>query len=192
LIAPEITAGYLALSNVTFVDTAALSSDADLMIWRFLLFFTLFTAQLQAADPEKTSSIFEIRMVYDQPTPNATELELARKIPDHETVTQKLIVARRALLDASSVKSATVMKDHITKDPQIMVRFSGTGTKQFSKITRENIGRQLAIVIEGKLIMAPRIQEEIPSGSAVIHGDFTPTEAKNIADKINQAAKTKD
>ena len=163
------------------------------MTWRLFLFITLLILELPAAHaitPEKTTRFLEIRMVYDQPTPDATELEMTRKTQAGETITQKLIVGNRALLDVSAVKSAAVTKNHLSKDPEITLHFTEFGTKLFSKITRENIGRQLAIVIDGKLIMAPRINGEIPSGSAVIHGNFTEAEAKDIATKINQTAKS--
>lgn len=52
------------------------------------------------------------------------------------------------------------------------------GAETFAKITRENIGRQLAITLDGVVQTAPKINTEIPSGSGVITGDYTVEQAK--------------
>jgi preprotein translocase subunit SecD len=161
------------------------------MRWKLLFLGGLLLIQLHAADQQSKSGIFEMRMVYDQHTPNSTELALTKKTSTGETSIQKLIVGNRPLLDVTSVRSAKVIRDPITKDPQISIEFTETGKKQFSKVTRENVGRQLAVLIDGKLIMAPRIEQEISGGTAMIAGDFTREEAKEIAEKINKAANTK-
>jgi preprotein translocase subunit SecD len=173
------------------VDTDDRSTQVCFMSWKLMFASVWLFAQLHAADQPDKTKIFEIRMVYDQSTPNTTELELTRKISARETSTQKLIVGNRALLDVNSVMSAKVIKDPNTKGPQISLKFNESGQKKFSKITRENVGRQLAIVINGKLIMAPRINEEISGGTAMIVGDFSETEAKETADRINNAANRK-
>ena len=55
------------------------------------------------------------------------------------------------------------------------------GIKQFAQITKDNIGERLAIVLDGNVYTAPRINESIPSGEAVISGRFSPDEAKDLA-----------
>ena len=67
----------------------------------------------------------------------------------------------------------------------IEVNLTGEGTKKFAQITKDNIGKDLAIVIDGKVIMAPKIQTPILDGRCQIHGRFTRAEAEDMALKIN-------
>ena len=55
-------------------------------------------------------------------------------------------------------------------DPQISFRFDGEGAAAFAKVTSENIGRQLAIILDGELNSAPVIKSAITEGSGVISG----------------------
>jgi preprotein translocase subunit SecD len=54
------------------------------------------------------------------------------------------------------------------------------GTRIFADITRTNIGQRLAIVLNGEVITAPRIQSAIEQGSGVIQGDFSESEALEL------------
>src|SRR5690606_7434179 len=65
--------------------------------------------------------------------------------------------------------------------PQITLRFDSEGADLFARITQENVGRQLAIVLDGELYSAPRINEPITGGNAVISGDFTLGEALQLS-----------
>lgn len=67
----------------------------------------------------------------------------------------------------------------------IEVFFTNEGTKKFAQITRENIGKGLAIVINGKIIMAPTIQTPILDGKCQITGRFTQAEAEEMVREIN-------
>jgi protein-export membrane protein SecD len=58
---------------------------------------------------------------------------------------------------------------------------SRTGRRLFSRTTGENVGRLMAIVLDGKVKSAPEIQDKIRAGTAVITGRFTPEEAKDLA-----------
>jgi preprotein translocase subunit SecD len=55
------------------------------------------------------------------------------------------------------------------------------GTRKFSQITKDNIGRVFAIVLDGKVVTAPRINSVINQGMGVISGSFTVTEANDVA-----------
>jgi len=65
--------------------------------------------------------------------------------------------------------------------PNVSLRLNSGGTKKFAKITRENVGKRLAIVLDGKVKSAPVIKEPIPSGNAEISGKFNVQEAKDLA-----------
>ena len=78
--------------------------------------------------------------------------------------------------------------DPNTREPIISIQFNEEGTKLFAQITRENIGKRVAIYLDGSPISTPVVREEIPNGQAVISGSFTPTEAKQHVGRINSDA----
>ena len=63
----------------------------------------------------------------------------------------------------------------------VAFEFDTDGARRISKLTRENIGRPFAIVLDGKAISAPRIQSHIPNGAGIIQGNFTLKEAQSLA-----------
>jgi preprotein translocase subunit SecD len=65
--------------------------------------------------------------------------------------------------------------------PAVAFRFNDVGSKKFAQITKENIGKIFAIVLDGKVITAPRINSVINQGSGVISGNFTTKEANEVA-----------
>ena len=67
---------------------------------------------------------------------------------------------------------------------QIILRFNNKGAKHFAKLTSDNIGRKLAIVLDNKLYSAPTIQTAITGGSAEITGQFSQEECKAISDAL--------
>ena len=72
--------------------------------------------------------------------------------------------------------------------PIIGLRFNEEGARLFADITRENVGSVLGIFLDGTLIEAPYIREEIIGGEAVITGNFTPEEAKRVVRDLNYGA----
>ncbi len=71
---------------------------------------------------------------------------------------------------------------------KISIEFNIAGAKRFSEVTRENVKRQLAIVLDGKLYSAPVIQGPIDGGRAEITGDFSKEEAMNIANALKSGS----
>lgn len=63
----------------------------------------------------------------------------------------------------------------------VSLEFNRQGGRQFRKVTGANVGRQLAIILDGKVRSAPFIRERIPSGRAQITGSFTVDQAKDLA-----------
>ncbi|MDA8229993.1 MAG: protein translocase subunit SecD [Magnetospirillum sp.] len=63
----------------------------------------------------------------------------------------------------------------------VSFKFNAAGGKRFGDTTKENVGRQLAIVLDDKVISAPRINEPILGGSGIISGSFTLQQAKDLA-----------
>jgi preprotein translocase subunit SecD len=98
-----------------------------------------------------------------------------------------LYVQKAVLLDESMLKSAFATKD-VLGQQMIDLTFNTAGTEQFAKITSENVGKQLAIIIDGKIYQAPVIRMGISSGMAAISGSFSKAETQDLVKKLNEAA----
>ncbi|MBP9757752.1 MAG: protein translocase subunit SecD [Candidatus Pacebacteria bacterium] len=72
--------------------------------------------------------------------------------------------------------------------PVVVLNFNAEGSDTFARITRENVGRSFGIFLDGIAISVPVIREEIPGGTAVISGSFTPEGAKELARNLNYGA----
>lgn len=86
------------------------------------------------------------------------------------------------------LKRATLEFDQNTREPRVSLQFDDTGTKLFAEITKANIGKQVAIYLDGAPISTPVVREEITAGQAVISGSFNPTEAKQLVGRLNSGA----
>lgn len=91
------------------------------------------------------------------------------------------------LLTGGALKKAQVGYGQLG-DPQINFELKPEGAIAFAKITRENVGKQLAIVLDGKVQTAPVIKTEIPGGTGSISGNYTVEEAKRTATLLNSGA----
>lgn len=76
----------------------------------------------------------------------------------------------------------------LSNEPIVSIRFNSEGADLFAEITRENVGEQLAIFLDGEMISAPTINEAITGGQAIISGGFAPEEARALAQNLNFGA----
>ncbi len=72
--------------------------------------------------------------------------------------------------------------------PQVNLQFNDRGSQIFEELTSRNIGKRLAIYLDGSPISAPVVQGVIPGGKAQITGDFTLSEAKELVQRLNAGA----
>lgn len=86
------------------------------------------------------------------------------------------------------LQKATLEFDQTTREPKVSLQFDDVGTKLFAQITKENVGKMVAIYLDGAPISTPVVREEIPNGQAVISGNFTPTEGKQLVGRLNSGA----
>ncbi len=93
-----------------------------------------------------------------------------------------------AELTGRYLSRATVQFDPNTNVPIVGLTFDSEGKDIFAKMTRENKGEVLAIVLDGQVLSAPTIQDEIRDGNAVINGTFTPEEARTLVRNLNYGA----
>jgi RNA polymerase sigma factor (sigma-70 family) len=128
----------------------------------------------------------------NQPAPFQLQLVLDEPGEDTEPMTnnasgETLHVQKTPLMDYTAISSATVTTDPSSGDPEINVELSDVGKELFAAVTKENINKRLAIVLDGQLYSAPLIRSEILDGKAQITGSFTEEEARALAAKINDA-----
>jgi preprotein translocase subunit SecD len=116
--------------------------------------------------------------------PETSEVLYQRRV-DKETKAERkqpYVVQKRTLLTGSELTRAEVQADpNSTGNWQVSIEFTATGTRIFGEVTEQNVGRHLAIILDGSLYSAPRINERIPGGRAVITGQFTVDEARDLA-----------
>ena len=91
------------------------------------------------------------------------------------------------LLEGSALKTAGVSRDQVGM-PSVSFELNSQGANTFAKITRENIGKQLAIMLDNKEQSAPTINSEINGGSGIITGRFSIEEANNLANLLKSGA----
>ena len=78
--------------------------------------------------------------------------------------------------------------DPNTGEPVVLVAFNKEGEDLFAKITKENVGKNLAIFLDNEFKSAPTIREEITGGRATISGGFKVEEAKTLVRNLNYGA----
>ena len=73
-------------------------------------------------------------------------------------------------------------------EPVVVLNFNSEGRQIFADLTRDNVGKVFGIFLDGEAISTPVIREEIPNGTAVISGSFTPESARELARNLNYGA----
>lgn len=76
----------------------------------------------------------------------------------------------------------------LANEPAVVVHFDSEGTKLFAETTKANVGKTFGIFLDGVPISTPVIREEIPDGTAVISGSFTPESARELVRNLNFGA----
>jgi SecD/SecF fusion protein len=95
-----------------------------------------------------------------------------------------VIDGKRIELTGTHVKNARVDRDQFTSRPQIALEFNAEGAQLFGQITADNVGRRMAIILDGRLASAPNINEPILGGRAQISGSYTEKEAFELANVL--------
>jgi len=91
-------------------------------------------------------------------------------------------------LTGKQLKNATVSFDQTTNAPQVTLQFNSDGQKLFGDITGRNVGKQVAIFLDDQILSAPTVQQQITSGDAVITGQFTIDQVKQLVSLLNAGA----
>lgn len=144
------------------------------------------TERERAKDIVGKTALLEFKLVSD----NVDLIQKAEKgeIPEgyewkelkNEMRTENVLLKSEALLKGDHLTSASVGFDQYGQ-PIVQLQFDNEGADIFDKVTFQNVGKQLAIVLDGKIHSAPVIRDRIPNGQAQITGNFTSEEAGDLA-----------
>ncbi|MCR4666645.1 MAG: protein translocase subunit SecD [Desulfovibrio sp.] len=144
------------------------------------------------SDPKRAVQIIgqtahlEFHLVRDDVEPNRTVMPagvialpyLDRE--DQKSGTKLLAIEKDAMLSGEDVEDARPAFDQMNQS-YVALTFNSRGGRIFEKVTGENVGRRMAIVLDGKVYSAPVIRERIGGGRASISGSFTTEEAQDLA-----------
>ena len=90
----------------------------------------------------------------------------------------------KATLDGGVVTDARVQYGNTGGNPEVSMSMNAEGASIWARMTKENIGKQIAIVLDGMVYSYPSVQNEITGGSSQITGNFTLEEAEDLANVL--------
>jgi preprotein translocase subunit SecD len=142
----------------------------------------------RAKDILGRTATLEIRMVNDDP--GALEAAVGGQVPfGSDLFTErsggKVLVRRQVVLTGDRINDAQPGFDQRNNEPAVHVSLDGAGARIFKEVTRENVGKRMAIVLvekgKAEVITAPVIREEIGGGRVQISGRMSTREANDVA-----------
>lgn len=140
---------------------------------------------------EPVETQFGYHLIYKKGEDFAKEYQVARVFVKTQQATDIVPPTsewKTTGLSGKQLKRAEVAQDPRTGQTQVSLNFDDAGTKLFADITGRNVGKPVAIFLDGQPISIPRVNEPILTGSAVISGSFTLLEAKQLSQRLNSGA----
>ena len=132
----------------------------------------------------------EFRLVASDTEAFTKELENAATDEEKQKIAEKMF--EYTGLTGKLLKKSVLEFNQNTGEAMVSLQFNSEGSDLFAKITRENVGRRLAIFLDGDVKSSPNIKEEIRGGNAVISGGFVGSEgvkeAKRLVNNLNLGA----
>jgi len=110
------------------------------------------------------------------------------KIPLDSMVIDGLIIKKSVAVAGDMLTDSRVQYDSNTGQPAVTTAFNPVGARAFARLTQENVGRQFAIVLDGRILSAPTIQEPILGGTGQITGGFSTQTANDLASMLRSGA----
>ncbi len=98
-----------------------------------------------------------------------------------ESGDEQLKISRRVIISGENLVDAQPMMDNLNNEAVVSFKLDRLGSQRFGQATKKNVGKRLAIVLDGKVISAPFVRESILGGSGQISGDFTFQTATDLA-----------
>jgi preprotein translocase subunit SecD len=99
-----------------------------------------------------------------------------------------IAVKRLGGIRGDQLTNAQQTNNQQTNEPVVNITFNTDGGAKFAKLTTQNVGKQFAIILDGKVLSAPTINEPILGGSAIISGRFTTESANALAISLRSGA----
>ncbi|MEM8784326.1 MAG: protein translocase subunit SecD [Pseudomonadota bacterium] len=110
------------------------------------------------------------------PVPTTTEW-----VPSRSEFEDFVPILSKVEISGENLRDARGGLDPRTNEPAVFLSLDTKGARQFGRITAENVNRRFAIILDGEALTAPVINEPIPSGNAVISGNFTLQSANDLS-----------
>lgn len=124
------------------------------------------------------TAVLEFKLVSDKSGAGTEKLLAADPLPG---APNEYTLDKKVLMTGSAVADARVRPGTQLEGPYVELVLSDRGAREFETLTGENVGRNLAIVLDGKVFSAPTIREKIGGGRASITGSFDIKEARDLA-----------
>jgi preprotein translocase subunit SecD len=101
--------------------------------------------------------------------------------PDNPQGSPVIAVKRQVMVSGDELTDARQEFDPQTNAPVVSIRFNSSGANKFARATQQNVNKPFAMLLDGKVLSAPNINEPILGGSAQISGNFTVESANQLA-----------
>ena len=161
LLQPSGARGHACIGYAHYADTAQIN--------KFLAM-----PQVKQFFPPEFKPMWTVKASAMDPNENIFEL-VAIKAPTRDG---------KAPLDGGAVTDARVQYGNNGGSPEVSMTMNAEGANVWARLTKDNIGRQIAIVLDGMVYSYPNVQSEISGGSSQITGDFTLEEAEDLANVL--------
>lgn len=142
----------------------------------------------QAINMIGETPLLEFKLYKEDVDFNALNDVLTSEATQEEINTYLADLYQPAVLTGGNLSRANLVFDPTTRRPLVTIDFDSEGNKIFEQVTGDNIGKELAIFLDGQLISSPVIQDKISGGTAQINGNFTAEEARDLVNNLNFGA----
>lgn len=102
-------------------------------------------------------------------------------LPMRDDKGQTIVIKKRVMVSGDMLIDSQPSFDQRSGEPIVSFRFNAAGSKRFCDVTRDNIGKPFAIVLDDEVISAPVIRDAICGGSGIISGNFTVKDANDLS-----------
>ncbi|MBR5275142.1 MAG: protein translocase subunit SecDF, partial [Bacteroidales bacterium] len=161
LLQPSGARGHACIGYAHYSDTAQINKYLAMQ-------------QVKQFFPPEFKPMWTVKASAMDPNENIFEL-VAIKAPTRDG---------KAPLDGGAVTDARVQYGNSGGAPEVSMTMNAEGANVWARLTKDNIGRQIAIVLDGMVYSYPNVQSEISGGSSQITGNFTLEEAEDLANVL--------
>ncbi|MBL6786143.1 MAG: protein translocase subunit SecD [Candidatus Pelagibacter bacterium] len=131
-------------------------------------------------DPERIKALLgkTAQLNFRLVSENNTEFGVDELISENG---EKLNISKRIIMSGENLIDAQPSIQNQSNEPTVSFTLDRLGAQKFGRATTDNVGKRLAIVLDGEIVSAPNINEPITSGNGMISGNFTFQEATDLA-----------